>query len=309
MLSTYLRLVATMTLWGGTFIAGRLLVHVGPATASLMRFFVASLFMLAFCWRLEGGLTLPGRRQIVPVLLLGLTGVFLYNIFFFTGLHTVTAGRASLIIAGNPALIAVLAALFFREPFGKFKILGLVLSIIGALVVISRGELGAILAQIRIGDLFIFGCVFAWSSYTVLGKKVMTHLSPVAAVTWSCLAGMLFLLPLALREGLAANLVQANALEWASMVYLGVFGTGLGFLWYYQGIKALGAGRAGVFINLVPVNAVLMGWFLLGEDVDFSLAAGAALIFTGVYLVNRPANRQPALQDENPQPDAASSSR
>lgn len=309
MLGTYLRLVATMTLWGGTFIAGRLLADVGPATASLMRFAVASLFMLALCWRLEGRAPRLSRGQIIPVLLLGLTGIFLYNIFFLTGLKTVTAGRASLIIAGNPALIAVLAAIFFKEPFGRVKILGLALSILGALVVISRGELGAILGQVKIGDLFIFGCVFAWSSYTVLGKKVMNGLSPVAAVTWSCLAGMLYLFPMALHEGLSANLAAANSVEWASMAYLGVFGTGVGFSWYYEGVKTLGAGRAGVFINLVPVNAVLMGWLLLGEAVDLSLAIGAALIFTGVYLVNRPARRdsapEPQAEAATAQPDPA----
>ncbi|MGE4468816.1 MAG: DMT family transporter [Desulfovibrio sp.] len=287
MLGTYLRLAATMTLWGGTFIAGRLLSHVGPSTASLMRFVVAALFMVALCYRLEGGVPRLERRQVVPVLLLGFTGVFLYNFFFLSGLQTITAGRASLIIAGNPVFIAAFAALFFKEGFGKLKAAGLILSITGALTVISRGQLDAVLAQVRPGDLFILGCVFAWSSYTLLGKKVMNGLSPVGAVTWSCLAGMVFLLPMAVREGLFAHLAGATPLEWGAMVYLGVFGTGVGFSWYYQGIQRLGAARAGVFINLVPVNAVLMGWLLLDESVDLSLLVGAGLIFTGVYLVNR----------------------
>lgn len=287
MLGTYLRLAATMTLWGGTFIAGRLLSHVGPSTASLMRFVVAGLFMVALCYRLERGVPRLERRQVVPVLLLGFTGVFLYNFFFLSGLQTITAGRASLIIAGNPVFIAAFAALFFKEGFGKLKAAGLILSITGALTVISRGQLDAVLAQVRPGDLFILGCVFAWSSYTLLGKKVMNGLSPVGAVTWSCLAGMVFLLPMAVHEGLFAHLAGATPLEWGAMVYLGVFGTGVGFSWYYQGIQRLGAARAGVFINLVPVNAVLMGWLLLGESVDLSLLVGAGLIFTGVYLVNR----------------------
>lgn len=289
MFSTYLRLAATMTLWGGTFVAGRLLANIGPGTGALMRFAVASLFMVVLCWRLEGGLPRLSRGQILPVLLLGLTGVFLYNIFFLTGLQTVSAGRASLIIAGNPAVIAAFAALFFKESFGKWKAIGLALSITGALVVISRGHLDAIFTQVQAGDIYIIGCVLAWSSYTLLGKKVMSGLSPVGAVTWSCLAGMVMLLPIALNEGLAFTLSHATPVEWLSMLYLGVLGTGVGFSWYYQGIKTLGAARAGVFINLVPVNAVLMGWLMLDETLDFSLAAGAALIFLGVYLVNRSA--------------------
>ncbi|MEF2146565.1 MAG: DMT family transporter [Desulfovibrionaceae bacterium] len=302
MLGIYLRLVATMTFWGGTFIAGRLLADIGPSTAALGRFTVASLCMVALCHRLEGGLPRLDRSQILPVLLLGLTGVFLYNLFFLTGLKTVTAGRASLIIATAPAIIATLAALLLKEPFGLPKALGLCLSITGALTVISRGNLDAILAQARFGDLLIFGCVLCWSSYTLLAKRAMRGLSPLAAVTWSCVVGMFMLVPLAVNEGLFRELARAGVVEWASMIYLGMFGTAVGFFWYYQGIKRLGAARAGVFINLVPVNAVLMGWLLLGEAVDMSLAAGAALILTGVYLVNRP---QPGTPTSVPSPEIA----
>ena len=84
---------------------------------------------------------------------------------------------------------------------------------------------------------------------------------------------------------------QASGLSftgWASIVYLGVLGTGIGFLWFYQGIQEIGASKAAVFINFVPVSAAIMGALLLGEPIDASILAGGALVLTGVALTNRP---------------------
>jgi drug/metabolite transporter (DMT)-like permease len=75
---------------------------------------------------------------------------------------------------------------------------------------------------------------------------------------------------------------------WLSIVYLGIFGTCLGFVWYYEGIKQIGPAKSAVFINFVPISAVIMSFFLLGETVDASLLIGAALVLSGIYLTNRP---------------------
>ncbi|MBU1247784.1 MAG: DMT family transporter [Proteobacteria bacterium] len=290
----YLKLVATMTLWGGTFIAGRLLADMGATSGALLRFVAATAFLLAVTLRKEGRLAPLPRSQWGKVTFLAFTGVFLYNICFLYGLQTVPAGRASLIIASIPAIIAVASALLFKERLTALKVLGVALSIIGAMTVISRGDLLMVFDHASLGDLFILGCVGSWAAYSLMGKQVMGELSPLAAVTWSCILGTIMLLPVALGTGLAGELAQATPVDWLSCVYLGVCGTGLGFTWYYQGIQRLGAARAGVFINLVPVNAVTMGCLLLGEPVGLSLLAGAALIITGVYLVNKPPRLRPA---------------
>ncbi len=285
---TYIKLIATTTIWGGTFIAGRLLTEMNATSGAFFRFIAATAFLLAVTLKKEGRIAPLPRSQWLPVGFLALTGVFLYNIFFLSGLQTVPAGRASLIVASIPAVIAVCSALFFRERLTLLKLLGVALSITGAMTVISRGDIFKLLSQAGIGDLFILGCVATWVAYSLMGKTVMGELTPLAAVTWSCILGTLMLLPAAIWTDLGAETIRATTTQWLSCAYLGIFGTGLGFTWYYQGIQKLGAARAGVFINLVPVNAVTMGWLLLGEPVGPSLLLGAALIITGVYLVNKP---------------------
>jgi drug/metabolite transporter (DMT)-like permease len=88
---------------------------------------------------------------------------------------------------------------------------------------------------------------------------------------------------------MAAQAMGLSRTDWTGILYLAFFGTALGFDWYYQGIREIGLSRASVFINLVPVSGVFLGWLLLGEAVNFSLLAGAALVIGGVYWTNRPA--------------------
>ena len=115
----------------------------------------------------------------------------------------------------------------------------------------------------------------------------MKDLSPLHAVTYSCLIGTLALFFPAWQEGIYEQIMTYTAIDWTGIFYLGFFGTVLGFLWYYEGIQVIGPSRAAVFINFVPVSGVLLGWLLLDESINLSLLTGAALVIGGVYLTNK----------------------
>jgi len=286
---TYLKLLLTAFFWGGTFVAGRSLAqHVGPFSAAFFRFVVASLFLVFITWKVEGKLALLKKGQLLPVFLLGLTGVFFYNVFFFKGLKLIEAGRAAIIIANNPILIALLSAAIFKEKLDGIKTTGIVISVIGAILAISKGDLRVILhGNLGWGEVYIFLCVASWVTFSLLGKAVMSGLSPLASVTYSSLTGTILLFIPAYGEGLA-NCIHYSITDWWNIFYLGFFGTVLGFVWFYEGIKKIGPTKAGLFINFVPISAILMAFFFLDEALTFSLLAGALLVTTGVYLTNRP---------------------
>ncbi|MCE5332967.1 MAG: DMT family transporter [Desulfobacteraceae bacterium] len=285
----YLKLVLSAVFWGGTFVAGRMVSQeAGPFSAAFLRFTVASFFLFLFVLRSHGSIPLPERREFFRLLLLGLTGVFAYNSFFFSGLQTVPAGRASLIIAANPVFIALFAALLYRERLGFLKIFGICLSIAGAATVISRGDPAALLkGQLGLGELYILCCVASWVAYSLLGKAALKDLSPLLAVTYACALGTLLLFPAALNEGVATAVSGYSATVWACLFFLGFFASALAFIWYYEGIRAIGASRAGAFLNLVPLSAVLLAFLILQEGLDSSLVLGAAGTISGVYLTNR----------------------
>ncbi|MBN2231788.1 MAG: DMT family transporter [Deltaproteobacteria bacterium] len=288
-LSGYLKLLLTAVLWGGTFIAGRLVAReAGPFAAAFLRFALAGAVLLPLARREAGGTHPLTRRQVWPVLILAITGVFAYNVCFFTGLKYIAAGRAALIIALNPVCIALLAAAFLGEKLTPTRVAGIAIAVGGALVVISRGDPGAFFAAgPGRGELYILGCVLSWGTYSVVGRKVMTAMSPLAAVSRAALLGAALLLPPAVAEGLISRMTGYSVTAWISIIYLALGGTVVGFVWYYEGIRRIGPTRAGIFINFVPVSAVLLARLMLDEPLSGSLLAGAVLVCLGAWLTNR----------------------
>jgi len=288
-LITYLKLLLMALFWGGTFIAGRLLVgEVEPFAAAFLRFAIASIVLLIITLRTHKKLPPIQRNQWFPLLILGLSGVFAYNFLFFRGLQLIEAGRAAVIIANNPIVIAIFAAIFFGEKLNLLKIIGIILSVCGAIVVITQGDPASLLRNgIGTGDLYILGCVGCWVTYSLVGRSAMRGLSPLVAVTYSALIGALLLFPAACLEGLTNRIADYSLTAWLSLFYLGLCGTVLGFVWYYQGIQKIGSTRAGQFINFVPISAIILSAWLLDEPLTTSLLIGVFLVSSGVYLTNR----------------------
>lgn len=285
----YCKLIGSAVLWGGTWVAGRILGrYMGPFSAAFMRFLLASIFLVFLTARLEGRVPKLTRQTLPWLLLLAATGIFAYNALFFAGLRTVPAGRAALIVASIPAVVALFSALLFRERFTVVKACGIAVSFAGVGLIVSGGDPGALLRQgLSFGDVCIFGCVLTWAAYTLAGKKAMERVAPYGAVTWSCILGAAMLLPPALATGLARDVAGAGVVAWGCLLFFGILATGFGFSWYYEGVRAIGPTKAGVFINLVPVTAVFLGWLLLGEPLSSSLALGGTLVLAGVWLTNR----------------------
>ncbi|TET82054.1 MAG: DMT family transporter [Desulfobacteraceae bacterium] len=284
----YIKLFLTAVFWGGTFIAGRVVAKdIGPFAASFLRFAIASVFLLFITLKTEGKFPILKKGQIIPVILLGMTGVFAYNVFFFKGLKIIEAGRASLIIANNPIFITLFASYFFKEKLNPIKVTGIIISVIGAIIVISRGNFIELLnGNVGWGEFYIFCCVLTWVAYTLIGKAIMTDLSPLVSVSYSSVVGAVALFVPAYFEGMMRDLVHYSTADWFGIFYLGFFGTVLGFVWYYQGIKIIGPMKASQFINFVPISAVLLAFFMLGESITLSLLVGTIFVMSGVYLTN-----------------------
>jgi drug/metabolite transporter (DMT)-like permease len=115
----------------------------------------------------------------------------------------------------------------------------------------------------------------------------MKNLSPLLTVTYACVIGTACLLPAALHEGILQSVSHYSPSVWLGLLYLGLFGSAVGFIWYYEGIKAIGPSRAGVFINFVPISAILLASLFLNEVVDASLVVGGMFVIAGVYFTNR----------------------
>lgn len=284
----YLKLLLTGFLWGGTFVAGRFLGQESePYTSSFLRFFISSVVIVFLNFRNTGGLPRVCLRELLLICLLAFIGILLYGVCFFTGLETVPAGRAAVIVTTSPVCIAVLAAVIFKEELGKITFAGVLCSVSGAAVVISHGEIANIFFRVTRGELLIAGAMSCWVVYSLLGRYLLRAISPLAVTTWSFIAVIPPLFVLAWLEGLPDIIVRLGYTSWISLLFLSIPAGITAYTWYNEGIQAIGAGRTAIFINFVPVSAVLSGYLLLGETIDASLILGTLLVILGATLVNR----------------------
>ena len=284
----YLKLVLMAVFWSGVFPAVNIVLQgMGIFTSVFLRFACAALVLLALLLLRDRKLPRLSPRESVLVVGLGLLGITLYNTLFTAGLAMVEASRAALIVPSNPAFTALFAALILRERLGRTRAAGVALCVLGALWVLCRGDpLSFARLDFGLGELLLVACVFMWSAYTLLGRVALSTLSPLALTALVMAAGAVPLaVPVALEH---APLAQAGWQAWTAFGYLVVFGTVIPFLWFYEGVKALGAARAAQFINLVPPLALAESVLILGEPLSSALLVGAGLVVAGLYLINKP---------------------
>ena len=301
-ISVYVRLALVAVAWGGTFIAGRSLAGVAPMFSACLRFVLASAALSLFLLLSGKGFKRVNARQALVVTLLGFCGIFSYSFFFFSGLQYISASRAALIVALNPAVMTLIAYLFYRERVTALKVLGIVLCFCGVALVVGGGDAqGAAGARGWLGEALIGGCVLSWSAYSVFCKTVVRQLGPLHTVTYSIYAGTVMLMCYAAATGvLRMDAVwRFSMAEITSLFYLGVIGSAVAYIWYYEGIKQIGVARASVFIALNPLSAVLFGSAMLGEQLTLATLLGGVLIIGGIVVENRQSGAA-TMQDVQP---------
>jgi drug/metabolite transporter (DMT)-like permease len=281
----YIKLSVVALVWGGTFIGTQTAgASFEPFFGGFLRFSVALLVLLPMTYFKEGIPKLPTEKWL-QLAGMGFVGIFLYNFCFFVGLQHVAASRASLIVALNPIMVLSASIFWMGEKATFPKIAGILLSLLGAAIVISRGDLLHIAQQFQMGDFILLGCPVSWGIYTLLGRIVFKGITPLAATT-ICVFFAWVMLGIASLFG-STNMENIPTKAWLSLLYLGIFGTVLGYIWYSEGMATLGATRTAIFNNFVPVFAVMASVIFLKEEVPISALIGGALVISGVVLTNR----------------------
>jgi drug/metabolite transporter (DMT)-like permease len=290
--TAYIKLVLCAFFWGATFIAGRIAVQaMPPLTVATGRFVVAVLLLLFIAYRVEGGLPKLTRQQLWVTLLLGLTGISIYNFFFFGALERMPAGKTALLVALSPIMTAVTVALILKEKLGPYRWGGIALALLGTLTIVTQGDIlhaaQSLIQSFGLGELLMFGAIISWVSYTVISRFALRGLSPIAATTYATLWGTLVLGLAALTELNTLNVEMLNWNNFFTIFYLGTFGSAIAFIWYNEGVKMIGPARTVVFTNLVPVFGLLLSYVILDEPIYISMVVGGAIVIAGVTLTNQ----------------------
>ena len=276
----------TLAFWASAFVAIRHLGHdFSPGALSLGRLLVGSVCLAAVT--LPRGLPRPTRRELVPIVVIGVLWFGVYNVALNAGEHRVDAGTAAMLIQVSPVLIALLAAVFLDEPFTVWLALGLALAFAGvALIALSTsGSSPGSEGSTVVGVLLCVVSAVAYSISLILQKPLVRRLAAVQ-VTWlACTVGAVSCLPFAGQ--LVSELGDAPASSAWWLVYLGVFPTAIAFTTYAFALRHMSASSLGVTTYLVPPITVVLGLVFLGEAPPSMAYAGGVLALLGVALARR----------------------
>lgn len=273
-----------MVAFGGTWPAGKVAAeHVPPAVVAVVRFASAALLLWAWA-RLSGNpVRRPARRDLPLVLLLGFSVVFAYNLFFLYGVRHAPATDGSVLVPGLiPFATALLTWLVLGERPTRRVVAGLALALVG--VVVVADPVGSIGSERLIGDALFVGAAVSWAVYTLAGRHATTRFGSVSANVYATACGSVLLLPVTFFAGGWSPLGRTPVQAWASIAYLSLFGTVIGFVAFYEGVRLIGSARASSFALLVPIFGVLSSVLVLGEHLRTNLAVGGAIVLAGLWL-------------------------
>lgn len=284
----YLFLMATAILWGANPIAVKsVLGEMPPTMIVLVRFLGISLILIAIMLLKEKKKAFPPKQHIPALILMGLTGVGINNGMQFTGLKYSTAINCVLVSALTPALTAFMAGMFLKERLNMRQWIGVLISMSGVVFLVAHGSMEVIKhLAFNKGDLLFLGGQLGWAAYTLLGRRVLRDMSPMATTAWAGLAGAVFMGAATLFEG-QSSIHNLSYFGWLSMLYM-IAGSGiLAFNWWNVGVSAVGPNRAAIFFNVIPLAGMLLSVILLHEHIGWRECVGGACILFGVYLTAR----------------------
>ena len=288
--TVYLLVTASAFFWGANFVlAGPILADLPPLWAAAMRFVLGAALMFTIAGVRREKLLGLLKRNAAAYLLLGAVGIGGFNLFFFYALKSTSANSAALIMATNPLLTAFLAVAFLGERLTNRHLAALPLALIGVAVVISHGNMHKLESlSFAQGDLLMLAANLCWALYNVLVRRFMPQGSAIANTSWVMAAGALLLFAVALGSDTHVSALDAKAAIAKAAMVIG--GTVLAYLFWGVGIARLGAARTAIFVNLVPVFAMLVGIFL-GTSPSAAQIVGGLIVLSGVSISMIPSRR------------------
>jgi drug/metabolite transporter (DMT)-like permease len=286
----YLKALFAVLVWGASFIATKIaLQDVSPVTVVWLRF-AMGVMILGAAVVIRKQFALPDWKEIGYFSLLGFIGITFHQWLQSTGLLTAQASTTAWIVATTPVFMALLGWLILKEKLGWLRSGGIVLAGLGVLLVVSKGDFTSIgSGQFGTqGDFLILISAPNWALFSALSRSGLKR-HPAARMMFYVMGmGWIFTTGLFLGGPGFADIGRLTLHGWLGVAFLGIFCSGLAYVFWYDALQSLPTAQLGSFLYLEPLIAVIVAAILLGEALIWASLAGGAIILLGVWLVNRP---------------------
>ena len=278
----------TSVLFSGSYIAGKYTtLDLGPLTTTLLRYVIALLFLSGLLLHYKRSALTLRRRDIGPALLLGLFGIVGYHYFFFLSLRYTEVANTAIINAMSPVLTSVAAAVVIRERLSRGNYAGVLVAFFGVLLLLSRGDIDSVL-QLRFnkGDLLMLLSVISWMVYALLIRTMLDRYSGFTLTFYATLFGVVMLLFLAPQEAPLGTIQEISRASLLSVIYMGICGSGLGYLLYNLSIREIGPTRTSSFVySVIPLVVAVLALLFFQQPITPIMIASMILILLGLRMM------------------------
>ena len=282
----YLLLTLTALFWSGNMVLGRgIRADVPPMALAFWRWAIAFVLVLPLAlphFKSQWPLLKQGWK---PVLILGLIGVGGYNTFAYIALQYTSATNAVLLNSFIPVATIAISWAFLGKHLQRIEGLGVIVSLCGALTIVARGDLNVLLhLNLNLGDAWMLLAVAVWAIYTVGLAWRPSGVHPMLMLAAMTAVGLAAMLPAYLWEMASGRQINVYPGSLASLAYVGIFPSFLGYIFYNRGVAEVGASKASLFIHLMPVFGTILSAIFLSEIPLWYHYLGIGLIFCGIWL-------------------------
>ena len=286
-IKAYIFLVLCTLFWAGNFIVGKVasLFEIPPFSLNFYRWLIAFIILFPFTYKKITENFCEIKKKIIPLSIMGFTSITIFNSVVYYSLNFTQVLNGVLMISTIPVLIIFFSSCFTNEKIKINQILGVITSLIGVLIIITKFQLNTLLSlNLNKGDLWILVAMISWATYSIMVKEKKINLDPLALLQTLIFIGLIFLIPFYLYELHNAQFLKLNIPVLLTVGYVVIF-AGIGaYIFWIGAIKIIGPSRSGVFLHLMPVFSSLMAIFLLGERLANFHIFGALFILTGIIV-------------------------
>jgi drug/metabolite transporter (DMT)-like permease len=282
-------LVLATILWGGNYVCGRFLANALPSTLlNTIRWAISTVILF--------GLLLMNKKRIPlfnnwkEFLILGFFGIFAFSTLNYLGLQNISASQAGMISAGIPVAILIFTPFVLKEDIKSRAWVGTVISVLGVILLFQGKHTGST-GHSMIGDIEMILACFSWGLYTVLNKKYGKNTDSLTMTAGASFYGTI-LSALSCIGTVHPDMIHMTTGAWLAVIYVSTFASVGAFLFWNEGVKIVGAGRAAPYINLLPVWTVILGILLLHEKISLVSLLGGVITILGAVLASIPAKRR-----------------
>ena len=263
------------------------LTELSPENLAILRLFIASMIFFVFFLLKRKKLSPLHKKDILPLFLIGFTGISVYHLGLNYGEQFISAGVASLIIATIPIYVVILACVFLKEQINKFIISGILVALLGVIIISLWGNPNTIIEINYIfGALAVILAAFVGAVYTIAGKKMLQHYTPFSLTTYVFILGNLGLI-FFVRPSLFYQVSNLSVETWAAVLFLACCPTVIAYFFWYSALRIKPASELSVYLYFTPMLTTLLGFFFFNESITPWYILGGGLVITGLYIVNQ----------------------